>query len=345
MTRSAARAASMLSSKPMLRMLPAADARPVPSGFGADVRRRIKDLFGPTAVLVLLVAVLWLATHPYEGLTGDARFYMVQVLHALDPTRFTDDIYFRYGSQDQFTIFTSLYAPLVKLLGVGPGGMAMTVCGQLLWISGLVYLAKGLIPDRHHALLAVSAAIALPGTYAMFDYGEAFVTPRLFAEAFTLISLALIVRHRTRGALLTITVAAALHPLTALSGIAFLFLYLAIAKPVWWWIGGLGVAVVLVLGQLGVRPFSNLTVTSRSGSDAMSGATDADRAQRRSAPVRDDRNNRGYRRHQRYPDWGRLRAQRFRHRTAAVARVVVADPDGSSVCRTASRNVVRIGQD
>jgi len=242
-------------------MLPVAGARPILSNMGPDVARRIKGGLSPTPILLLLIAVLWLATHPYQGLTADARFYMVQALHALDPTRFADDIYFRYGSQDQFTIFTSLYAPLVKFLGVGAAGMVMTVCGQLLWLSGLIYLSKGLIPDRFQALLAVCAVIALPDAYALFSYGEPFITPRLFAEALTLISLALIVRRHTRTALVTVAVAAALHPLTALPGIAFLFLYLALARPLWWWIGALGVVAVLGLGLIGVRPFANLTVT------------------------------------------------------------------------------------
>ena len=38
-----------------------------------------------TAVLLTLIAALWLATRPYPGIVHDARFYMVQALRELDP--------------------------------------------------------------------------------------------------------------------------------------------------------------------------------------------------------------------------------------------------------------------
>ena len=50
------------------------------------------------AALLCAVALMWLATRPYFGVAFDARFYMVEALNVLDPSRFADDLYFKFGS-------------------------------------------------------------------------------------------------------------------------------------------------------------------------------------------------------------------------------------------------------
>jgi len=57
---------------------------------------------------LLLIGALWLSTHRYFGIVHDGRLYTVQALRALDPARWTDDLYFRFGSQDAFTVFSAL---------------------------------------------------------------------------------------------------------------------------------------------------------------------------------------------------------------------------------------------
>src|SRR5260370_22864104 len=122
---------------------------------------------------------------------------MVQAFREVDPSRFVDDLYFRFGSQDQFTLFTKLYSPMVALLGVGATGIVCAAAGQLFWVFSLLYLAAGLLRDRTYALAAVAAAIVLPNAYSLFGYGEPLVTPRLFAEALTMAALGCLVRPRT----------------------------------------------------------------------------------------------------------------------------------------------------
>jgi hypothetical protein len=69
------------------------------------------------AVRFLLLAALWVAARPYFGIVHDARLYMVQALHALQPERFAGDLYFAFGSQDAFTAFSALDAPLIGAMG------------------------------------------------------------------------------------------------------------------------------------------------------------------------------------------------------------------------------------
>jgi hypothetical protein len=214
-----------------------------------------------TVSLVLLIAELWLTTRYYRGIVGDARFYMVQALREIDPSRFADDLYFRFGSQDRYTIFTRLYAPLVAHWGIGATAMVCTIAGQLLWLGGLIYCAGGLIRHRSYALLAVAAAIILPNTSPLFGYGDEFVTPRLFAEGLSLLAFGLLVRGHSWRALAVLAVAAALHPLTALPGLGFALLYLAIGRRLWWIAIAVGTAAAVGLSLTDVQPFAALRST------------------------------------------------------------------------------------
>jgi len=214
-----------------------------------------------TVSLLLLIAELWLTTRYYRGIVGDARFYMVQALREIDPSRFADDLYFRFGSQDRYTIFTRLYAPLVAHWGIGATAMACTIAGQLLWLCSLIYCASGLIRHRPYALLAVAAAIILPSTSPLIGYGEEFVTPRLFAEGLSLLALGLLLRGYSWRALAVLAVAVTMHPLVALPGLGFALLYLGIGRRSWWIAIAAGVAAAVGLSLTDLQPFAALRST------------------------------------------------------------------------------------
>src|SRR5690348_8133588 len=111
---------------------------------------------------LILIAVLWIATRPYHGIVEDARFYALEALRQLHPTAYADELYFRFGSQDQYTIFSRLYAPLAALLGIGWAALLLAILGALLWLGGALHLALRLIRVPWEALIAVAAAVILP---------------------------------------------------------------------------------------------------------------------------------------------------------------------------------------
>jgi len=62
--------------------------------------------------LICAIAVLWLSTRHYFGVVQDARFYAVEALRDLNPGRYANDLYFQFGSQGSFSLFSKLYRPL-----------------------------------------------------------------------------------------------------------------------------------------------------------------------------------------------------------------------------------------
>jgi hypothetical protein len=168
-------------------------------------------------------------------------------------------MYFKFGSQGSFSLFTRLYQPFVSRFGIGASGMGFTILGQLCWIGALICLARSWAGERY-MWLSVAAAIAMPNAYAFFAYGEYFATPRLFAEALTMLALALL-RSRPVWTLVLLVFAAALHPLMALPGIVTVFVYFALGRPLLWAAIPVGALAALVLGWANIQPFANMLQT------------------------------------------------------------------------------------
>jgi hypothetical protein len=218
----------------------------------SDRRNRIDTL-----CLGLLITTLWLATRPYFGVIHDSRLYTVQALSALLPGRFSEDLYLHYGSQDQFTLFTALYKPFLAVFGIAYGNSLLLLIAQLLWLTGLVHLARSLFRDGKTAVIAIAAAIALPGEL-VFRYGEPFLTPRLFAEALTFWALGSMLHGRPIRAVLLLCISMTLHPLMTMPGFAVLYLYEAAKRPVLWVLPAVIAIPAMALAFAGFQPFARI---------------------------------------------------------------------------------------
>ena len=210
------------------------------------------------------VAAIWLATRRYSGIIHDSLLYTVQALHALYPGRFDSDLYFKYGSQDQFTIFTYIYAPIIERFGLSRANIALTVLGQAMWLAGLTYFIRGFERRPTHVLMMMALVMALPATYGfglIFSYGEPFLTPRLPAEAMTMLAMGLLVRNRTLLAVAIACLSAALHPIMTLPGLAVIFVQQAARQWRWWVAGAAAAGLFIALGAIGIAPFTRVITT------------------------------------------------------------------------------------
>ena len=92
------------------------------------------------ALCCILILSIWLATHPYPGIIHDGRFYAVEALRAAGLGRYDDDLYFRFGSQGQFTLFTTPYALVARWVGIGDAAIVLACLGEALWLVGIAWL-------------------------------------------------------------------------------------------------------------------------------------------------------------------------------------------------------------
>ncbi|MGG5822482.1 hypothetical protein [Falsiroseomonas sp. HW251] len=170
---------------------------------------------------------MWLATRPYHGIVHDSQLYTAQAIAWGDPAAFARDLFFAFGSQDRFTIFSSLYGPLIQAFGPGPAHALMLAIEQALWLCGAWVLASALIPDPRVRLWSLAGLILLPNAFghlALLRYGEPFVTSRPLVEAATMAAWGLALRGRRVLPVFLMLLALSLHPLIAMPGVGVLAL-------------------------------------------------------------------------------------------------------------------------
>src|SRR5260221_1041921 len=113
--------------------------------------------------LVLMLVALWLAMHGYHGLTGDGQIYAFQAFARLHP-QLTADLYLQNTSQDQFTLFSPLYAWCIGLLGLENAARLLTLLFTL-WFLAAAWSFARTVTHRDAAWLAVAPLLIAAGVY------------------------------------------------------------------------------------------------------------------------------------------------------------------------------------
>jgi len=184
------------------------------------------------AALACALAALWLLGRRYAGITHDATLYVAQGLHRLDASSLSGDFFFAHGSQDDYTVFPRLYAPLIDIFGAGPAAMLVTVAGQAAFFAAAAALVfrMGSGHVRWWSLALLAAISGYYGGDGTFRIAEPFATARTLAEPLVIAAVVCTLAARHRLAIVALAAAALLHPLVAAPGIAVIFLWHAAAR-------------------------------------------------------------------------------------------------------------------
>jgi hypothetical protein len=216
----------------------------------------------PTLFLCALAVLLWSLTHRFDVFARDGELYAMQALSRLEPA-LSHDVYLSDVSQDRFTLFSPLYAQLIRLFGIWNAGLVIFVLSTSCLFASAWYAVLRLC-GREQAWLAVTTlAVIVPyyGGYFIFHYAENFLTARSVAEAMVAFALALHISGRRTSGLIVATVALVVHPLMALPGIALLLflnvpLRIAVAGAVAGTLSVVTLALVVSKGIVVARMFT-----------------------------------------------------------------------------------------
>lgn len=163
----------------------------------------------------LAVLSVWSLIGRYWGIQHDAIGYMLEAMARLHPVPLSQDIFLRYRSQDEFTLFPRLSAVVVAQLGIDRAGALLTLVTLSTWIA-LAWKVCRRLEGRGLAALGVGLLIVLPGWYSagqVFRYAEPFMTARGPAEVLSLAAiLAAWQSHRLAAAALCVA-GLLIHPL------------------------------------------------------------------------------------------------------------------------------------
>lgn len=196
---------------------------------GRTRRRSFSVAPGPLARLVDRPANVWLAMLavnalflPYRSRFHDALLYGFQVQNAAEHGRFRDDLFLRYGSQDGYSIFSLVAAPMARAIGLQPALFLLYLLATALFFLAAARLVRRLVPNRTDAaagLLLFAVSQPIVGSLDAIHVNENFLTARLPAEALVLFGLERLVAGHPVAALLLQFAALTVHPLMAFGGL------------------------------------------------------------------------------------------------------------------------------
>ncbi len=196
-------------------------------------------------VPVLMLVTLWLWLRGYHGITGDGQLYAFQAIARIHPQLATD-LYLQNTSQDQFTIFSPIYAWVIDRVDLEHAARLLTLLITM-WFFAAAFSAARAVGGRSWAWLSVAGLLIIGGNYGgsgVFGFAEEYLTARLPAEALIVSSLVCYLHGRKPMAIAISALALLVHPLIALPGL-LLLLCLALSKRLVA-IGALGSILVAV---------------------------------------------------------------------------------------------------
>lgn len=184
-------------------------------------------------ITIIFIAIsIWLLNITYKGIRHDALLYTIEALAINDPNNFKPDLFLVYGSQGSFTLFPYIYAFLISTTSLDTAAFILTIIGKIFWLIGLIYFARQFLSSKYYylSIFLILASNPFYDSHHIFSYGESFVTPRIFSEAFSLISLGLLLSNKNKSSFFTAFTALALHPLMGLSTLIMIIINLFLSQ-------------------------------------------------------------------------------------------------------------------
>jgi hypothetical protein len=210
------------------------------------------------ALAAAWIVALYFICNPYRGVRHDAVLYFGQMQLHLTPGWLQGDLFFLSDSQDRYSLFSTIFAPVLQALGLSSAEIVILLVLHALFLLATWQLTSGLPTATRWCAMAL--ALVLPRFYSpnqRFAFAEPFLTARTLAEPFALMTLAWLLRGRLLLALVAVGCALVSHPLIALPALLIGWRLLCAQDRRWNWAALLALPVG-VLAWLQVAPFGGL---------------------------------------------------------------------------------------
>lgn len=164
----------------------------------------------------------------YEGLYMDGLFYLFQAVHPWIADRFTTDLFFMFGNQDQYSVFSPLYRLFISAFGIPVGSFVLYELILFGIVSALFAIVWKLNSKWALPVLLLLAVSPSRYSYGMwhFSYLEKLAIARSLAEVFLLWGVYLLLFTKRKWLPLLVFIAGmAVHPLMCGWGLALWLVY------------------------------------------------------------------------------------------------------------------------
>jgi hypothetical protein len=176
---------------------------------------------------------------------------MGQALLHLYPEWLQHDLFFAFGSQDQFSVFSRLIAGLYRAVGMPSTQFFLLAICHAGFLMAAAWLVRDL-NDRRARWLGLSALATLSHFYggrSIFAFAETFLTARTLAEPLALFSVVAMVRGCKGWAFALAAAAAMAHPLVALPCLVVIWILLCSTHRRWLWAAPVAVVLLASIGM------------------------------------------------------------------------------------------------
>lgn len=221
----------------------------------------------------LTLVALWLLARPSTGIRHDGLLYLGQALLNANAPGLKHDLFFAFGSQDSYSLFSPLVLMVYRHLGLGLGQLVLLILCQAALLSALWRLTEqfGSPRDRWLGLLCFAGMSHFFGGLRIFSVAEPFITARTLAEPVICWGFAVILRAQPSDStrlqlnaaampgILLVCASFLIHPLLAVPAAIVLLAWWADERLSWYAVGLGMVALALVLSLLGLLPSTRLT--------------------------------------------------------------------------------------
>jgi len=206
------------------------------------------------------VVGLWMLTQPYSGLRHDAVLYLAQAMKVSRPEQFDIDLFFAFGSQDRYSVYSLIFGPIFKYAEVWPAQAIVLGLCHTAFLAALWRLLPSHLGLRQRWLCMAAVALLRPlyGGLSIVGYCEPFLTARSVAEPLALWAIVCFQQRRLWPAWLLMLLAVAVHPLMSIPAALCLWLMSCARDRRWLVLLPLVAGFVALLALLGKPPFDAL---------------------------------------------------------------------------------------
>lgn len=166
--------------------------------------------------LSLICATVFFLSHPFTGITGDGEIYLLHVLQSRAPDRYINDLEFIGGNQSSFSLFNYLYGAFIRTAGAFYGTALLTYLMAALWGIACALFIQRIDGEKAPLLFLCASVFCIHyGPTNWIYYGEMICTPRILAEALSLLGCYFVFKKMKTHALLAFIAGTLMHPLMA----------------------------------------------------------------------------------------------------------------------------------
>lgn len=170
-----------------------------------------------TCFVLALAGLLWLASHPYQGIYHDSVIYSILAARHLHPEGFGRELFFMFGSQDDFSLYTPFHVSLINFLGFDLANRVIVILGGVFWVLSFFWIGKVLFRNDLRWMALVLLAAVVTWSYSpngsIFRLNENFATARVISLPLGLMALAAVMTGKRWLAIVLALASCLLHPL------------------------------------------------------------------------------------------------------------------------------------